>query len=113
MPDPLLKPLNVRRVGDGLTIEWNDGVRTHASWRTLRDKCPCATCLDKTEKPPDPFRILSDKEIAAGAPVPVQMNARGHYAYQIVWNDGHDTGIYSLDYLRQISNPVPADGKEN
>ena len=31
------------------------------------------------------------------------MVPRGHYAYQIVWNDGHDTGIFTLEQLRQLS----------
>ena len=48
---------------------------------------------------------LSEKELAAGNPQPVKMNARGHYAYQIVWNDGHDTGIFTLELLRQLSEP--------
>jgi DUF971 family protein len=30
----------------------------------------------------------------------------GRYAVQIHWNDGHSTGIYSFDYLRQIC-PCP------
>jgi len=108
-----LKPLSMRREGDGLLIAWNDGVRTFATWKSLRDRCPCATCLDKAEKPPDLFKILSAQELAAGAPAPSKMLPRGHYAYQIVWNDGHDTGIYSLNLLRDLSNPLPAVEKEN
>ncbi len=27
----------------------------------------------------------------------------GYYAYQIKWNDGHDTGIYPLALLRELS----------
>jgi DUF971 family protein len=48
---------------------------------------------------------VSEKEVAAGAPEPVRMSPRGHYAYQIVWNDGHDTGIFTLEQLRQLSTP--------
>ena len=39
-----LKPLALRREGDGLRIDWNDGTSTLASWRGLRTGCPCATC---------------------------------------------------------------------
>jgi DUF971 family protein len=117
--DPGLKPNSLRRDGDGLLIEWSDGARTHVSWAELRKKCPCATCLERESKPPDPLRILTPQEATAGAPEPVQMIPRGYYAYQIVWNDGHDTGIYSIDYLRQISKPaqpaaaLQAGGKES
>ena len=30
------------------------------------------------------------------------MKSVGHYAYQITWNDGHATGIYPVDQLRQL-----------
>jgi DUF971 family protein len=26
----------------------------------------------------------------------------GNYAYKIIWNDGHDTGIYTLENLRAL-----------
>jgi DUF971 family protein len=33
------------------------------------------------------------------------MKPIGHYAYQIVWNDGHDTGIYPVEQLRKLGEP--------
>jgi DUF971 family protein len=102
-----LKPLSLRRQGDGLAIDWSDGARTIAAWRELRKNCPCASCNEDRQKPPDPFKLLSDREVAASNPEPVRMSARGHYAYQIVWNDGHDTGIYTLELLRRLSTPRP------
>jgi DUF971 family protein len=100
-PDPH-RPLSIRRDGDGLLIEWADGFRGFIGFRRLRDACPCAGCLEQGAKPPDPFRVLSPQEVAAGAPAPVAMTPRGHYAYQITWNDGHDTGIYTLENLRRL-----------
>jgi len=97
------KPLSLRREGDGLAIDWGDGVRTFVAWRRLRQHCPCASCNETRQKPADPFKVLSEKEVAAGDPEPVRMVPRGHYAYQIVWNDGHDTGIFTLEQLRQLS----------
>jgi DUF971 family protein len=98
-----LKPLSLRREGDGLAIDWSDGKRTFVTWRTLRNACPCASCNEARQKPTDPFKVLSEQEIAAGNPEPVRMVPRGHYAYQIIWNDGHDTGIFTLEQLRQLS----------
>lgn len=97
-----VRPLSLKREGDGLRIEWSDGVTTSAPFKTLRAKCPCATCVEERGKPVDPFRILTPQEVAAGAPVPVAMTPVGHYAYQIKWNDGHDTGIYPLALLREL-----------
>ncbi len=98
-----LKPLSLRRDGDGLRIDWSDGASTHATWRTLRTNCPCATCNEERSKPIDPFRVLSEKEATAGPPSPTAMKPLGHYAYQITWNDGHDTGIYPVELLRSLS----------
>ncbi len=97
-----LRPVSLKKEGDGLMIEWNDGASTFATWRKLRASCPCAACTEDRGKPPDPFRILTPEEIAAGAPLPVAMQPIGHYAYKITWNDGHDTGIYPIERLRQL-----------
>ncbi len=99
-------PKSLTRVGDGLRIEWADGVTTLVSWRELRKQCPCATCNDERGKPQNPFKVLSAKEVAAGPPAPVSMKAVGQYAYQIGWNDGHATGIYTLEALRKLSSLV-------
>jgi len=102
VPGPV-KPLALKREGDGLRIDWADGVTTTVAWRVLRANCPCAACLEERAKPPDPFRVLSAREVSAGAPTPVSMTPVGHYAYQIAWNDGHAAGIYTLESLRQLS----------
>jgi len=98
-----LKPVSLKREGDGLKIDWSDHSSGFVSWRTLRSNCPCASCLDERAKPPDPFRILSPQEMQAGTPEPVSMKPVGHYAYQITWNDGHSTGIYPVELLRKLS----------
>jgi DUF971 family protein len=102
---PELKPISLRREGDGLAIDWSDGAKTFVAWQTLRKNCPCASCNEERQKPADPFKLVSDREVSAGAPQPAKMSARGHYAYQITWNDGHDTGIFTLELLRQLSQP--------
>lgn len=101
-----LRPIAVRREGDGLRIDWNDGVSTFAKFRDLRANCPCAGCQEERAKPPDPFKVLKPSEVAAGPPAPTAMRPVGHYAYQITWNDGHDTGIYTLETLRRLGQPA-------
>ena len=50
---------------------------------------------------PDPFRILTAQDLTPRPSLaPVSVTPVGHYAYKITWNDGHDTGIYTLDSLR-------------
>ena len=97
-----LRPVSLKREGEGLKIEWSDGVTTFAPWSRLRGNCPCAACIEDRAKPPDPFRVLTPQEAAAGPPQPVAMKPVGFYAYQITWNDGHSTGIYTLERLREL-----------
>jgi DUF971 family protein len=98
-----VRPLKIRRDGDDqLVIDWSDGATGHVTWDKLRRECPCANCREEREKPADPFRILSEREVTAGTPRPVAMTPVGYYAYKIVWNDGHDAGIYTIENLREL-----------
>ena len=104
MADPGSGPLMPVALGrDGperLVIEWNDGHRSVYTWTHLRDQCPCAGCREERQKPADPFRVLKPSELVPLAAV--SMPRVGRYAYKIVWSDGHDTGIYTLQHLRSL-----------
>ncbi len=96
-----LTPVALSKDGpDRLIIEWSDGHRSVYTWQHLRSNCPCAGCREEREKPPDPFRILKPNELVPLAPV--RMPPVGRYAYKIVWSDGHDSGIYTLEHLRSL-----------
>src|SRR4051812_11655007 len=96
-----LRPLALRKEGDdGLAIDWSDGHHGRYSWRNLRANCPCAGCREERQKPPDPLRILKPSEL-----VPlkaVRLDPVGFYAYRILWSDGHDAGLFTLEHLRQL-----------
>src|SRR5579872_1255115 len=98
--DPSLVSLKADR--EALLARWSDGVCHKIPWRTLRDGCPCATCRkDRSEpKPTSPFNILNPEEI--GPVRATGMFPIGNYAYQIDFSDGHKTGIFSLELLREI-----------
>ncbi|MGF1580689.1 MAG: gamma-butyrobetaine hydroxylase-like domain-containing protein [Gemmataceae bacterium] len=95
------KPKTLRKEGeDHLVIEWDDGKLCKYAWRTLRAQCPCAGCREEREQPPDPLRILSPAELQPLKPV--KFEPVGYYAYKITWSDGHDTGLFTLEFLRQL-----------
>lgn len=99
-PEPLV-PVALSKEGpDRLIIDWNDGHRSIYTWQHLRENCPCAGCREERGKPADPFQLLKPSELMPLAPV--GMPRVGRYAYKIVWSDGHDTGIYTLEHLRQL-----------
>jgi DUF971 family protein len=99
---PAVRPVALSKEGpDRLVIQWSDGHGGVYTWQHLRGQCPCASCREERQKPPDPFRILSSKDLAQTGPLaPTAVTPVGLYAYKITWNDGHDTGIYTLDSLR-------------
>ena len=84
-----------------LRIEWGDGHYTALPLAQLRAKCPCATCRELRDAPPDPFRVLTASE-AAAVPDLVDIEPVGRYGLKPVWMDGHNTGIYTYEYLRSL-----------
>ena len=99
-----LRPVSLRKEGDdGFVIEWNDAHRSTYTWKHLRDHCPCASCRGEHDLAPDPFHILKPSELVPRPPLaPVSITPVGYYAYKFVWNDGHDTGLYTLENLREL-----------
>jgi DUF971 family protein len=96
-----LRPVALKKEGDDrLVIEWNDGHRSEYLWTHLRKQCPCAGCREERTQPPDPLRILKPSELVPLKPVSI--SPVGYYAYKIVWSDGHDSGLFTLEHLREL-----------
>jgi len=92
---------------DKLRIAWSDGEVREYSIRELRDKCPCATCREKRNAPPPPATSLPILSMEEAAPLSIAaMNPVGRYAYGIDFSDGHDTGIFTLESLREMGAEV-------
>jgi len=93
--------------GKGLEIDWVDGHRSAWNFAWLREACPCATCVDqraqegrKAGQPkPKPANLLP---MFTPPPKPASAHAVGRYAIQFNWQDGHNGGIYSWEYLRRV-----------
>lgn len=95
-------PQSIRRVDGGIEISWSDGPRGVYAPRLLRDACPCATCRERRGQPVAAplLPVLKPEEIA---PLAVTaMTPVGQYAYSIGFSDGHSSGIYTLEYLREL-----------
>lgn len=93
-------PKNIEvSLSSGVHIHWGDGHHSEYTLEYLRAKCPCAACTtgsQKTAAPPSPFQMYK-KALQMDGVEPI-----GRYALQFRWNDGHSTGIYSFDHLRNI-----------
>ncbi len=118
-----LTPVSLKSVDDALLIAWSDGVTHRLTWRQLRDACPCATCRDEREQsgvgsatagpaagaaatdaqPAPASDLLPVLSLAEAQPLRVRsMKPVGNYAYSLDFTDGHTTGIYTLEHLRQL-----------
>jgi len=99
-----LEPTNVQQIGNELAIRWNDETESYLDLQFLRRACPCAACGGEPDVlgniiRPDVSYSDNSFELAGFQIV-------GGYALQPAWRDGHNTGIYSFQYLRRISQPV-------
>jgi prepilin-type processing-associated H-X9-DG protein len=109
--DPRKKPTSVKihvSNGAGVDITWADGHASHYEFAYLRDECPCATCNDAREKKASLGEMASPFKSSPALPMfkpkarAQAANVVGSYAIQISFSDGHSTGIFSYDHLRNI-----------
>jgi len=94
------QPTSIRQQGPRhLEIEWADGVKSLYEIRALRLACGCAECVDEWtgEGRLDPDQVAADVH-------PVSIESVGRYAISITWSDGHSTGIYPYDRLRELQS---------
>lgn len=93
----------------GLTVEWTDGVTSFYSVAYLRRMSPSADMKHlRDEIARNPLTVLPAGERPAGGPLTItDAQLRGNYAIWFRFSDGHDTGIYSWEYLRGIDPGAP------
>jgi DUF971 family protein len=102
------KPTSVKvhvSTGEGVEITWSDGHTSRYDFPYLRDHCPCALCNDERAKKE---KLAGTSPSSAVLPMfkprvkAKSATAVGNYAIQIEFTDGHATGIFSFDHLREI-----------
>ena len=101
-------PTELERLeSDQLRITWSDGERRLYAVSELRKSCPCATCRDERQAAAEaPKQVLPVVDLAATQPLRVdQMAPVGNYAYGLTFSDGHETGIYTFELLRELGSP--------
>ncbi|MCS7204286.1 MAG: DUF971 domain-containing protein [Leptospiraceae bacterium] len=90
----LLIPSKVYFDNQFLYIQWRDGKECKFDLLNLRRYCPCAQCRGGHEIRAN--RITLDIKEAKL----VRIKKVGRYAIGLVWEDGHDSGIYTYESLR-------------
>lgn len=97
----------------GLTVHWADGSKSFYPVPYLRRMSPSAEARElREEMARNPLAVMPASGGGSGPLRAESAELVGHYALRIRFSDGHDTGIYSWRYLREIDpdRPAPSEG---
>lgn len=92
------KKINIKEK-EFLHVEWDDGKIQNIKLMDLRRNCPCAVCKSELEEESNfyiPVYTLEQLQIKDIKPV-------GFYGLNIIWGDGHNTGIYQYGDLLELN----------
>jgi DUF971 family protein len=104
-----IKPENIKisKSSGTLTVVWQDGIVSEYTLRGLRAACPCAECKGGHQYMGPGSPEMLDLPLPPSASAELEAaEFVGNYAMQLTWKDGHAFGIYSWDYLRELSAEV-------
>jgi DUF971 family protein len=98
-------PAEIRapRGSDRTEVLWADGTSTVITNELLRGYCPCAGCQGHSST--IAFRPGGNPEID-------DISEVGNYAICFRWGDGHDSGIYTWEYLRRLGAHADRSGRD-
>lgn len=97
-----MKLTDIKASKEYLNFTWDDGVKSRIRLSDLRVLCPCALCAVEKEKQNE----MSISRYKPDQLMLLDISVVGNYAINVLWKDGHNTGIYQYDYLREISEEV-------
>jgi DUF971 family protein len=98
-PEPWPVEIRLLRAEKALEIEFDDGRTFRFPAQLLRVETPSAEAKGHGAAP---RQVVTGKEhVGIDAVEPV-----GNYAIRILFDDGHDTGIYSWRFLRAIAQKL-------
>ena len=96
MPEPIATEIRLRRASRVLEVSFADGSRFELPFEYLRVHSPSAEV--KGHGPGQEVLVLGKEQVGIKAVEPV-----GQYAVKLVFDDGHDTGLYAWSYLQLLN----------
>ena len=88
-------------VNNLILLKWNNNLEDFLELKKMRIHCPCANCAGEKDvfgnlyKGPE--QILKEESYIITGIQPV-----GYYAIRPFWKDGHHSGIYSYELLKNL-----------
>src|SRR2546423_273193 len=94
-------PTNIQLIGEEVAVAWSDGAETYHSFAKLRAASPSAETQGERDILGQKYgghgpRNFDDVQVVGWEQV-------GNYALRFDFSDGHRTGLYTYDYLRQLA----------
>jgi DUF971 family protein len=96
----LIAPETIQAIGTEIAIRWKDGTESYHPMELLRANSPSAETKGETD-------LLgrriggSDRTDFTGVSV-TGWDIIGGYAIQFTFSDGHNTGLFSFELLREL-----------
>ena len=91
--------IKLRKNSRLLVVTFDDGVSFEYTFEYLRVHSPSAEV--KGHGPGQETLQLGKENVVLRAVEPI-----GHYAVRLVFDDGHDTGLYTWTYLRELGDDM-------
>ena len=89
-------------INDMLLVSFSDGSESVVPLKLLRDRCPCASCAGETDALGNIYKSqpqkLTEKSYVLSGLQPV-----GYYGIRPFWSDSHNTGIFTIELLKELS----------
>lgn len=95
MSDPVATEIKLRSRSRLLEVTFDDGTRYELPFEYLRVSSPSAEV--KGHGPGQEVLVLGKENVGVRAIEPV-----GQYAVKLVFDDGHDTGLFTWKYLHEL-----------
>ncbi|HOH49397.1 MAG TPA: P-loop NTPase [Candidatus Hydrogenedentes bacterium] len=114
LAEHLHRAVGMRRAGRGpqpqvrtdlafVHVLWPYGTEDRIPNRALRASCQCAVCVDEytREQKLDPDSVPEDIHAE-------EVQYLGNYAVALSWSDGHSSGIFSWEHLKNVAKSAAA-----
>ena len=94
-----MQPIKIKKSDDSnLSIVWDDYTESRISLIKLRKACPCAICASELIDFSHSYKVYRGHEVEIA-----DISVTGSYAVLIAWKDGHNTGMYEFQYLKELA----------
>ena len=89
-------------INDLLLVSFTDNTEAVVPIKTLRNMCPCASCAGETDALGNVYKD-TPKKLTESSYILNGLQSVGYYGLRPFWADGHNTGIFTIDLLNELS----------